>query len=158
MIGLCVQSNVSASSGFFAGLISQASDVTQRGPAESMSHYYRRSNHRVPSLSLSEHAVSSHLWRKSAAALWTSCSPLSPSRYGTLNPDKFIDEAHLTISSMSKLTGRGEGGEGREGGGHFWINKESWMLSLSAWGLFLCSSRAAGWNAQVKDNNRMTLT
>lgn len=149
---LCVQNNVERLLLWFN---LTASDVTQQGSSKSMSHYNSRSNHCVPSLSLCKHAVSSHLGKRSTTALWTSCRPLSPSRYSMFNPDKFIYEAHLTISSMSKLTGRREGGEG---GGHLWINKESWMLSLSAWGLFLYSSSAAGRNVQVKDNNTRTLT
>lgn len=99
-------------SSFFSGLIlATCSNVTQQGPSESMTHYYRRSNRCVPSLILSKHTVSCHLWRKSTTALWTSCSPLSPSRYGTLNPGKLIYEAHLTVASKGKLRDR-EGVEG----------------------------------------------
>lgn len=94
-------------SGFFSGLnLAACSDITQQGPSKSMTLYYRRSNHCVPSQSLSKHTVSCHLWRKSTTALWTSCSPLSPSRYGTLNPGKFIYEAHLTASFKNTLTER----------------------------------------------------
>lgn len=117
-----------------------------------MTHYYRGSNHCVPSLSLSKHTVSWHRWRKSTTALWTSCNPLSASRYRTANPGKFIYEGLRTGSSNSKITKRGGGSAA------LWARSIKNPVIIFSIGILLHSSMAAGRQPHFESRTKQVKT
>lgn len=153
------------SSGFFPGLIlADCGDVTQQGPSKSMTHYYRRSNHSVPSPSLIwTYSILSSVEKELRGTLDIMQASVSRQIREIKSGQIYI---WSTLNSLiTEQTHRKREGGREEGRGLlFWINKESSYHYQQGYSFCVPAELHAGWFFffQVKDkvgeNSTKTLT